>query len=194
MASSLIACLHTGGIDHLIPLLSLEDCIRLACSSKAAHACLGVRLSTGAKHLARQLLVDRVKQAAQSDLNSKSQAHRSTVELKSALDQQVLWLVQQAGSMQQILPSRSDVDAFVNIDFVPLSAAVALTQHGFRFTYEQLVSAAQQQVRGPEVWMQAYGMLGVPRPCGMPAVAEALCCNDRWVSCQASITSRCQQR
>lgn len=180
--SPLLACLQAGGVSHLVQCLDLVDCIRLACCSKAAHAALQEQLAAGSKPVARQMLVEYVKQAGNCTPQSTSSADRSQLGLYAHEQQQVHWLVQQAGPMHEILRCGSHIAECMSIDKVPAAVAIALVHSGLRFTYEQLMSAVQQHVRGAEVWVQAYRQLGIQRPCGMPYIAEVLCCSDKVVS------------
>lgn len=68
----------------------------------------------------------------------------------------------------------------LHISNIPSIIAETLVAHGFRFTYQQLLSAASDIVQGPEAWVMAYKQLGVQLPEDMPQVIIDLLCEAPW--------------
>jgi hypothetical protein len=63
---------------------------------------------------------------------------------------------------------------------VRLDVARRLVAAGMRISYAQLLAAANSQVQGVEVWVQAQQQLRIQSD--IPAAAVTICCSNHWVS------------
>uniref|UniRef100_A0A383VCN4 Uncharacterized protein n=1 Tax=Tetradesmus obliquus TaxID=3088 RepID=A0A383VCN4_TETOB len=73
----------------------------------------------------------------------------------------------------------------LNLPDVPPELAVQLVSAGMRFSYAQLLAAADSMVARVDVWVQAQQQLRVES--NIPAAAIAICCNDNRDNIQQAI-------
>jgi hypothetical protein len=128
------------------------------------------------------LLENAVANAVEKLVAAEAAHSAAAVEAAKCLQQQVAWLVKQAGL--NILQGKHTA-ALLCLP-IALELATVLVGCGARFTFAQLVAAVEEKAAagikcaepGPKEWMRAYRQHGLARPSDMPAVAEAMCCGD----------------
>jgi hypothetical protein len=84
----------------------------------------------------------------------------------------VAWLLRTAPAAAVTASSVSE--QLIHIPGVPKDWAELLVAAGVRFSYAQLLAAANSMVAGAEVWVQAQHELGITTD--IPKVAVAICC------------------
>jgi hypothetical protein len=194
--------MQASSVCILAGLWPVRTVICFSCSCKdAAEVCEEQVAGSTVLSLVEDAVADAINKLAAAEAAHTYCSARSTAAVAAAqcLQQQVAWVVKQAGL--NILQGRY-VAALMRTP-VTLELAKALVGCGARFTFAQLLAAVasmaatgtRYSLHGPQVWMQAYKHHGLARPSDMPAVAEALCCGDeltedRLVSCRGSIAAQ----
>jgi hypothetical protein len=92
---------------------------------------------------------------------------------------QVAWLVKRAPGLLQ---DSSIMSAVTQVHNVPEEVAEALLWNGAKFTWQQLLDAANILVPGLQVWAAVSRKLGLPLHDSVPSVAAAICCRDELTS------------
>lgn len=163
--AALSVCLKEG-------YLPLEDIVRLSCcSSGSAQLCMQLAEEGNA---AKAILVQAVQAACAA--HALCFQHAAGHPVSRFLSPQIAWLVKQADT--QLLQRADTMTALMSTPNMAPNIAAALVTNGACFTYQQLLQAARSLVPGLDVWPRMYRHLELPRPEGMPRIAEDLCCGD----------------